>query len=101
MTRGTSETRRLQDCREPGSGNAPSGGSDILEADYAFISRKDKMRYDDKKTSPGAVERGGEIRTEVNSDRRKSTMISVGKMLAPRACAVTPFAIARREYRCL
>lgn len=71
-------------------GNAPLGGSGIVEADEAFIGGKDKMGHDDKKIVLGAVERGGEIQTEVIVDRREATMIpQLTKMLVPGARVVT------------
>jgi transposase len=71
-------------------GNAPLGGLGIVEADETFIGGKDKQGKDDKKIVLGAVERGGEIQTEVIANRREATMIpELKKMLVPGARVVT------------
>ncbi|CAN5677508.1 IS1595 family transposase [soil metagenome] len=71
-------------------GNAPLGGFGIVEADETFIGGRDKRGEDDKHIVLGAVERGGEVQTEIVSDRREATMIPELKdMLVPGARIVT------------
>jgi transposase-like protein/predicted RNA-binding Zn-ribbon protein involved in translation (DUF1610 family) len=71
-------------------GNAPLGGNGIVEADEAFIGGVDRRGHEDKFIVLGAVERGGEVQTEVISDRREITVIPELKtMLVPGARVVT------------
>lgn len=72
-------------------GDDPLGGfGAIVEADETFIGGKDKRGKDDKHIVLGAVERGGEIITEVIADRREATMIpELKKMIVPGARVAT------------
>ena len=72
-------------------GNAPLGGPGrkIVEADKAFIGGKDKQGHDDKVVVLGAVEREGEVITQVIPNRRETTvtmalghMVNVGASVA-------------------
>jgi transposase len=71
-------------------GDDPLGGIGIVEADETFIGGKVKRGQDDKHIVLGAIERGGEIQTQVIPDRRESTMIpELKKMLVPGARVAT------------
>jgi len=72
-------------------GNGPIGGRGrkVVEADKAFIGGKDKQGQDDKVVVLGAVEREGEIITQVIPNRRETTvtmalenMVNVGASVA-------------------
>lgn len=71
-------------------GDAPLGGFGMVEADETYIGGHDKMGHDDKVIVLGAVERGGEVQTEVIRNRRKATLVpELKKMLVPGARVVT------------
>ena len=78
-------------------GNDPLGGFGIVEADEAFIGGHDRKGFDDKHIVLGAVERGGEVQTEVIPSRHLKVVIPTLKaMLVPGARVVTDDYIAYR-----
>ncbi len=71
-------------------GDAPLGGFGIVEADETFIGGYDERGHDDKVIVLGAIERGGEVQTEVVKNRRAGTLIpELKQMLVPGARVVT------------
>ncbi|MBN9085476.1 MAG: IS1595 family transposase [Reyranella sp.] len=82
---------KIREFMAEADGNAPLGGlGNIVEADETFIGGKDKLGEDDKHIVIGAVERGGEVQTDVVPDRRGMTVLpKLRRMLVPGARVVT------------